>query len=144
MSKPTIAICASASTYEEVIAASPTIEELGFKVILPKTARKMKQLGATNIEFAKHLNISSATKADLMRTHFKEIETSDAILVMNYEKNGKPNYIGANVLLEMAIAFYLHKPIYVLNDVPDYSPLIDEILGMQPVFLQGNLKEIKF
>jgi hypothetical protein len=74
----------------------------------------------------------------MIRGHFEEIVKSDAILVMNYEKNGKPNYIGPNVLMEMAIAFYLHKPIYVLNGESEDSPLIDEILGLQPIFLEGD------
>jgi hypothetical protein len=74
----------------------------------------------------------------MIRGHFEEIVKSDAILVMNYEKIGKPNYIGPNVLMEMAIAFYLHKPIYVLNGESEDSPLIDEILGLQPIFLEGD------
>lgn len=139
MSKPTIAICASASKYEKVIAAADEIERLGINVVLPKTAENMKQ----SSELTKGFSVDSQTKATLMRGHFKEIENSDAILVMNYDKNGKPDYIGANVLIEMAMAFYLHKPIHVLNGIPDYSPLIDEILGMQPIFLYGNLQKLR-
>lgn len=62
---------------------------------------------------------------------------------MNYEKHGKANYIGPNVLMEMAVAFYLNKPIYVLNDTPQDSPLIDEILGLEPIFLNGDISIIK-
>jgi len=43
----------------------------------------------------------------------------------------------------MAIAFYLNKPIYILNDQPDDSPLIDEILGLEPIFLRGNIQKLK-
>lgn len=143
MSKPTIAICASSSTYGKVIAASAEIEQLGINLILPRTAREMRETGAVNIEAAGYTDIDPETKADLIRTHFKEVEASDAILVMNYEKNGKDNYIGANVLLEMGIAFFLKKPIFVLNDVPEYSPFLDEITGMLPIFLHGDLTKIK-
>jgi len=64
------------------------------------------------------------------------------VLVANYEKHGKPNYIGPNVLLEMAVGFYLNKPIFILNDIPDSSPLIDEILGFEPLRLKGDVKKL--
>lgn len=144
MTKPIIAICASASSYPQVIAASSDIEKLGFTVVLPATARKMKENGERNTEA--NIDWSSITaheKASLIRGHFNEIEKSDAILVMNYEKHGKANYIGPNVLMEMSTAFYLHKPIYILNGKPENSPLIDEILGLEPIFLHGNLANLK-
>jgi len=81
-------------------------------------------------------------KAKLIREHFSEIEKCDAILVMNYEKHGKKNYIGPNVLMEMSTAFYLNKPIYVLNGLPEDSPLIDEVLGLEPVFLYGDISKL--
>ena len=37
--------------------------------------------------------------------------------------------------MEMSTAFYPNKPIYVLNGLPEDSPLIDEVLGLEPVFL---------
>lgn len=81
-------------------------------------------------------------KAKLMRGHFDKIDVADAILVLNYEKNGQANYIGGNVLMEMAIAFHARKPIFVLNDVPRYSKFVEEILGMQPIFLRGDLRRL--
>jgi hypothetical protein len=145
MTKPIIAICASASFYPQVIAISDDIEKHGVTVILPKTAAKMKAEGRANTEAI--TDWSTATqgyhgKALLIREHFKEIERSDAILVMNYEKHGKQNYIGPNVLMEMSTAFYLNKPIFVLNGTPEDSPLIDEILGVEPIFLHGDLSQL--
>lgn len=143
MKKLTIAICASASTYPQVIAASYDVEELGINVILPATAARMKENGGKNIEANKDwAPITAHEKALLIRGHFNEIEKCDAILVMNYEKHGKSNYIGPNVLMEMSTAFYLHKPIYILNDKPKDSPLIDEILGLEPIFLHGDLTKL--
>ena len=139
----TLAICASASNYPLVIAASDDIEKLGIKVVLPATAARMKEGGGRNVEADKSRPpITAHQKAGLIRGHFDVIEKSDAILVMNYEKHGKANYIGPNVLMEMSTAFYLHKPIYVLNGKPEDSPLIDEILGLEPIFLQGDLTKL--
>lgn len=82
-------------------------------------------------------------KTELMNQHFEKVVEGDAILVLNYEKNGLPGYIGGNVLMEMAIAFYHKKPIYVLHPVSAASPIYEEILGMQPVFLDGKLENLK-
>lgn len=143
MTKLTVAICASASNYPQVIAASYDIEKLGINVLLPATAANMKADDGKNIESNRDWSsVTAHEKASFIRGHFNEIEKSDAILVMNYEKHGKANYIGPNVLMEMSIAFYLRKPIYILNGKPENSPLIDEILGLEPIFLNGDLKKL--
>lgn len=142
----TLAICSSASFYTQVIAASYDIEKLGIRVTLPKTAAKMKADGHENIEAITDWSKAPSGyhgKAMLIREHFKVIEESDAILVMNYEKHGMKNYIGPNVLMEMSVAFYLRKPIYILNRIPENSPLIDEILGLEPIVLGGDISRLQ-
>jgi hypothetical protein len=51
-------------------------------------------------------------------------------------------YIGANGLMEMGLAFHLHKPIYVLNDVDKKLPFYEEVYGMGSVILHGDLGKI--
>jgi len=140
-----LAICASSSFYKEVIAFSYELEKLDINVILPDMAAKMKLEGRENeevvVDWSNH-PAGYGWKAELIRGHFEEIAQSDAILVINYEKHGKVNYIGPNVLMEMAVAFYLKKRIYILNDKPEDSPLIDEILGLEPVFLKGDISTL--
>lgn len=77
-----------------------------------------------------------------MRDHFNKVAASDAILVLNYEKHGVTNYIGPNVLTEMALMFYLQRPIFVLNELPDPTPFEEELKGMRPVILQGHVADI--
>jgi len=140
-----IAVCSSASFYTQVIALSYEIEKLGLEVILPRTAARMKSEGQENHEAITDWSkapIGYHGKALLIKQHFEEIERADAVLVANYEKHGKPNYIGPNVLMEMAVGFYLNKPIFILNDIPDSSPLIDEILGLEPLRLKGDIKKL--
>lgn len=144
--KPKLAVCSSASFYKHVIALSYELEAMNVEVILPRTAQKMKQEGRENEEATVDWSSSPNGyhgKALLIREHFNEIVDCDAILVTNYEKHGKQNYIGPNVLMEMSTAFFLNKPIYILNEQPDDSPLIDEILGLEPVFLKGNIQKLK-
>lgn len=78
---------------------------------------------------------------DLIRAHFRKIEESDAILVLNYEKQGIPGYISGNTLMEMGYAFYLGKRIFLLNPIPD-SGYRDEIVAMEPTVLESDLSRI--
>jgi hypothetical protein len=64
------------------------------------------------------------------------------VLILNYEKHGQANYIGGNVLMEMALAFYQKKPIFILNEAPEDSTFLEEILGVLPVFLHGKLENL--
>ena len=143
---PKLVVCSSSSFYKKVIALSYELEDLGIDVVLPKTAQKMKHEGRENDEATtdwSSVSIGYHGKAILIREHFDEIAKCNAVLVTNYKKHGKQNYIGPNVLMEMATAFFLKKPIYILNDQPDDSPLINEILGLEPVFLNGNIQKFK-
>lgn len=144
--KPKLVVCSSTSFYKKVIALSYEIEAMNIEVILPRTAQKIKQGGRESDEAITawfKSPIGHHGKALLIREHFSEIAGCDAILVTNYEKQGKQNYIGPNVLMEMSTAFFLKKPIYILNGQPDDSPLIDEILGLEPLFLEGDIQKLK-
>lgn len=79
---------------------------------------------------------------DLIRAHFKKIEKSDAVLVLNYTKGKIKNYIGGNTLMEMGYAFYLGKRIYLLNPIPNQS-YKEEIIAMEPIVINGDLVKIK-
>lgn len=81
-------------------------------------------------------------KTALMSGHFAEIEKGDAVLVLNYEKHGVDNYIGGNVLIEMAIAFYLKKTIFILNEIPGESSFLEEIIGLNPIVLHGKAENL--
>jgi NTP pyrophosphatase (non-canonical NTP hydrolase) len=74
--------------------------------------------------------------------HFKKIEWSEIILVANFDKNGIANYIGGNTLMEIGLATHLGKKIFFLNPIPDVS-YKDELLGMQPTIINGDLSLIK-
>lgn len=143
--KTSIAVCASASSYDRVIPFSDELEALGYRITLPNTAARMKEAGVTNVEAVTDWTKSPLRyegKGKLIHEHFAVIEKADAIIVLNYEKHGRANYIGPNVLMEMSTAFYLYKPIFVLNDAPDDSPLIDEILALSPIFLKGDIHKL--
>jgi hypothetical protein len=141
----TITICSSANFYKHVAEIADRLEAQGLKVLMPITAKEMRDSG--NFDVGRHRTWLQNPedyhkKTALMRQHFAEVEKGDAILVVNDEKHGVENYIGGNVLMEMTLAFYLHKPIFLLNGVPQGSMLEEEIIGVEPVLLAGRLESL--
>jgi hypothetical protein len=61
-------------------------------------------------------------------------------LVTNFAKNGVEGYIGGNTLMEITLAYYFKKPIFILNNIAEDSLIKEEIYGVNPVFLKGELK----
>ena len=70
------------------------------------------------------------------------VQDNDAVLVLNFDRGDIKNYIGGATFLEMYDAFRLGKKIFMYNDIPD-GILYDEILGFNPVILNGNLDKIE-
>lgn len=142
----TITLCSSATFYKELFPIKETLEKRGCEVLVPLTAEKMKQNGNFNeMEYKTWYDNPDdfAQKTFLMQEHLKCIDKSDAILVVNHEKKGVTGYIGGNVLLEMFYAWINKKPIYVLNPVGKELSLYEEVLGMTPIFLDGDLSKLQ-
>jgi len=75
--------------------------------------------------------------------HFNEVARGDAILVVNDNKPGQPNYIGPNATMEWGLAYYLGKPVFILNGVDKDSNYYEEVYGMSTAVLDGDLSKIK-
>ena len=134
-----ICICCSLSFSDEVKKIADRLHELGHEVLLPNgvIVDAIHKLDFDPVE-AKRGN-----GYDFVREHFKKIEESDAMLVCNFTKNGIDNYVGANTFLEMGFAYYVKKPIYALNPLPDYKYINDELLNFDVIVINGDLLEIK-
>lgn len=146
MSKKTITICSSADHYSKVIVIEKELKNLSYKVIIPKTARLMQKTNNFNVASHKTWYKNKADykkKTELMRVHFKKVLAADAILVTNFEKNSLPGYIGANTLLEMVLAFHYNKPIFIYNEISEKLGSAEEVYGMNPIFINGDLRVIK-
>ncbi len=144
--KKIIFIVSSANFYRHVNEIADKLEKRGFKAEVPISAAKMRQTGNYDVEALRSWHKDPkdfAIKSDLIRQNLVKIPGVDAILVVNDEKNGVPGYIGANVLIEMGLAFYLNKPIYVLNSVSPDTPVFEEIIGMNSIVIKGDLDKIK-
>ncbi len=143
--KPIITLCSSATFYKKVLEVSDDLKKLGFRVKYPLVADIMRKTGNYNdLDYRTWLKDSKTydRKTFLMLKHFDKVAASDAILVVNLEKNGQSGYIGPNGLMEMGLALWLKKPIYLLYPPAPNSPLAEEINGMNAVVLDGDLKNL--
>jgi len=134
-----ICICCSLSFTDEVKIIADRLHELGHEVLLPNGVI----IDAIHKPDFDSVESKRGNGYDFVRGHFKKIEESDAMLVCNFTKNGIDNYVGANTFLEMGFAYYVKKPIYVLNPLPDYKYINDELLNFDVKVINGDLSEIK-
>lgn len=144
--KKSITICSSASFYSKVIEVKKELETMGFKVLIPIVASEMEKTKDFRVETYKtwfNNPNDYKRKTFLTKHHFDKVVKGDVTLVLNYEKNGKQGYIEGAVLSEMALAFYFKKPIYVLNPIDESSSFKEELYGLHPIILSGNLNLIK-
>ena len=81
-------------------------------------------------------------KNSAINDHYEKINWCEGILVINEEKRCIRGYVGGNTLIEIGVAFYLKKPIFILNQVSSELSYKQEIYGMKPVLLNGNLNLI--
>ncbi len=144
--KKTIVICSSAAFYEHVNQIADDLSKRGYKVEVPTTATRMHEESNYDVPRVKTWLGDPkyfVKKQSLAREHFEKVATGDAALIVNDDKPGKPNYIGPNATMEWGLAYYLKKPVYILNGVPKNSNYYEEVYGMSTAVLDGDLSKIK-
>lgn len=141
-----IAICGSANFPEKMKEIEKGLKERGHEVVIPAS---IIRYNLNNYDDAQRLKESDGhtknIKPQLTIEHFNKIKNSDAILVVNLEKNGIPNYIGGGTFAEIMFAFYYGKRIFFLNPIPTHEKLAflrDEMECTQPI-INGNLDLVK-
>lgn len=121
----TIVVCGSMKFKQAIINVKEKLESRGYVALLPTEC------------------IEGKPKTIASRAHFDRIkdDKTDAILVMNLDKENAKNYIGPNTFAEIAFAFYFEKKIILLNDI--YEPFEDELIGWNAITLQNKLDNIE-
>lgn len=80
---------------------------------------------------------------DAIREFWKPMQSADALVVANYDKNGAKNYVSGNAFLEVGFAHVLGLKLYLMNPIPENPYYGTEIIAMQPTVLNGDLTKIK-
>lgn len=138
-----IMICGSMAFAREMVKAKEFFEKEGFDTQLPYET----ELHLENPVFVDSLedNLKYCIENDVIRKGFDFIANSDAVVVLNYPRKGVEGYIGTSTLMEIGIAYFLKKKIYLLNDVLHFNEVrwAHEIRIMQPIILHGDLSKVK-
>ena len=134
-----LAICGSMATQElmnDMVEVGKKLETMDIDILLPAVEETTSDYtGLTEEQVAER-------KSGYLHRHFRKIEDSDGVMILNYNRKNIDGYIGANTLIEMAIAAYLNKKIYVLNSVNRDLASYDEVIGMKPTFLNGDWSKL--
>ena len=134
-----IFIACSKHFYNKIALIKKSLEERGHYVSLPNSfddpfaEEKFKQMNDEEHRIWKSM---------MMKRDEKNIEPNDAVLVLNFEKNGIPNYIGGATFLEVYVAWKMKKKIFFYNSLPNCS-FTDELKGINPIIINNNLEMIK-
>jgi len=132
-------IACSKHFYGRVKEIAGTLEKSGHRVSYPNSyddplmEEKLKRMSPRE-----HIK----WKAAMMKKDRENIESQDAILVLNFEKKGVPNYVGGATFLEIYKAWELDKKIFFYNPLPNCS-FTDELAGISPVIINGDLSLVK-
>lgn len=125
------------------------LEAMGYDVVAPTLTQEEIETGADT--FMDYVDAQGGVEKVLpdndiwkikeqgMLEYKDKIDQTDILLVCNFDKGEKKNRIGDNTFMEMGYAFFLGKKIFVLQGPPYGDDKIEEVLGMRPVFLNGNV-----
>lgn len=133
-----IFIISSKHFYDKIPSTQAELEALGHTVTLPNCHDAPE---TEDVYRKKGEDMHSAWKSKMIQKSEEVMRTVDGVLVLNYQKNGKENYIGGATFLEMYDAFRLGKKIFMMNPIPE-GILRDEIAGFQPTILNRDLEKI--
>ncbi len=134
-----ILIICSKSFYSKIEPIKKQLEEKGHQIELPNYYDN-PLIEKQNWDLGE--NEHAQFKTRMYKRSKEVINNMDAVLALNFDKNGNENYIGGATFLELYEASMGNKKIYLYNDIPQ-GMLYDEIHGFSPIVINGNLDLIK-
>jgi hypothetical protein len=134
-----IFICCSKHLYDKIPKIKEDLEKAGHIITLPNSYNQpLKEEDMKKVGKEEH----AKWKGEMLRLQEEKIKGVDALLILNFEKNNQLNYIGGATFLEMFKAWELGKKIFLYNPIPE-GILKDEILGFEPLIINGDLTKVK-
>ncbi len=124
---------------EKMLEIKEKLEKMGHCVICSKFVNNF--IGK-NDEEKEEIKLHQKYNMDAIKEFWNDMQVVDAVLALNLDRKGIPNYIGGNTFLELGFAHVLDKKIYLFNPVPDIHFYDTEIIAMRPVILNGDLARI--
>lgn len=107
-SEKVLSICGSMQFIDEMESIAAKLVTAGWTVYTPQ--REEAGFRWESLTEKERLQVKKA----YIDEHLEKIRHSTAVLIANYPKNGIDGYIGANTLMEAAMAYTLGVPVYFL------------------------------
>ena len=127
-----VVICGSMAHFSMMVELQGQLRSYGIDSVAPQDERRYVERSLSERDLVR-------MKRQMSEKYFRIIRGRAVygILVANFEKHARRNYIGPNTLAEIAIAFNAKKKIYLLHDI--FADLRDELLAWDAVSLRGDL-----
>ena len=132
-----IFVICSKAFYDKIGKIKESLENMGHLITLPN-CYDCPSMESNYRGTSEH----ALWKASMIKHSEEVISNVDAVLVVNYDKNGQKNYIGGATFLEIYDAFRLGKKIFFMNDLPE-GMLKDELIGFSGIVINEDLSKIK-
>lgn len=123
----------------KMLEAKEKLREMGHEPFVTSFADSM--IGKNEDEIEK-IKLHQKFNMDAMREFWDAMQGADAVLVLNYTKNGIQNYIGGNTLMEIGFAHVLNQRIFLLNPIPEMPYCTSEIEAVRPIVINGDFSKI--
>lgn len=134
-----IGIISSMHHSEKMLEIACELKNLGHE---PFLSSFVEEFLGKNDEEKEAIKLEQKNNRDAIREFWKKMQSGDAVLVLNIERHGIPNYIGGNTLMEIGFAHILHQKIFLYNSIPDIPYYQSEIEAVKPMIIYGDLSLI--
>ena len=135
-----IGIIGSMQFTDKMIEFRDALNKIGHEAFVTDLHKTM--IGKSDLEIEK-IKLHQKFNMDAIREFWRMMQGADAVLVLNFDKNGVKNYVGGNTLMEIGFAYVADKKIFLMNPVPEGVSYKDEIKSMVTEILVGDLAKIK-
>ncbi|HSR89279.1 MAG TPA: hypothetical protein VLK22_02660 [Candidatus Udaeobacter sp.] len=134
-----IGIIGSMHFSEKMLEIAKNLKTLNHEPIL---SNFINDFPGQNDEEKERIKLDQKFNEDAMRRDWETMKSADALLVINMERHGIPNYIGGNTLFELAAGYFTGKKIFLYNPVPEIQYYKSEIEATKPTIINGDLSKI--
>lgn len=124
---------------DKMLEAREKLREFGHDAFVTDLHKAM--VGKTYDEIEK-IKLYQKYHLDAIRGFWNMMQCADAVLVLNYDKNGIRNYVGGNTLMEIGFAYVLNQKVFMLNPIPEMPYCRTEIEAVKPIILNGDFSRI--
>ena len=124
-----ILICGSMRFYKEMAEWKEKLGQQGYEATTPARLADVHEIRDKENDLGRFEQV----KREQGMKHFQKVIDTDAILVLNFDKDGRKNYIGGNTFAEIALAVAINYTqgrnikVYTLNPLPEDSDFTEEL-----------------